>query len=163
MPLLRNGQLVDENPWTLLEDDAVYPPGNESQDPQAGPLITSLERFLELEADGLHSVSGVKLKPDDDVTRLAEHLQRIQLIVIDFPQYTDGRGYSQARILRQQLHFSGELRAAGDVRPDQMLFMVRAGIDAFEFEQSPDEQLVKQALSRFRVNYQPSYALPVAG
>ena len=67
------------------------------------------------------------------------------------------------RMLREQFHFAGELRASGDVRPDQLLFMARAGIDAFEFAEAPDEKQIKQILARFQVNYQPSYALPVAG
>jgi uncharacterized protein (DUF934 family) len=167
MPLLRNGHLLTDNPWVRLDDDAPYPlpqvQDKSVQSPADKPVLASLERFLQLQARGVHEVSGVWLAPDDDVRRLAVHLHRIQLIVIDFPMYTDGRGYSQARMLRDQFHFAGELRASGDVRPDQLLFMARAGIDAFEFTTEPDEQLLKQILTRFRVNYQPSYALPVAG
>lgn len=159
MPLLRNGHWTDENPWVRLDDDAHYP----SAESNETPLLCSLKRFLALQADGPHRVSGVWLSPDDDVIALSEHLQRIQLIVIDFPQYTDGRGYSQARVLRKQLGFSGEIRATGDIRPDQLLFMMRAGIDAFDFTIAPDNSLVTQILTRYRVNYQPSYALPVAG
>ena len=163
MPLLRNGHLVANNPWIRLDDDATFPLPATDSDQSEAPVLASLTRFLALQATGLNTVSGVYLAPDDDVQLLAEHLHRVQLIVIDFPQFTDGRGYSQARLLRDHFHFSGELRASGDVRPDQLLFMARAGIDAFEFTEAPDENLVKQILSRFRVNYQPSYALPVAG
>ncbi len=159
MPLLRNGHWTEENPWVRLEDDTPYPTGDNS----SAPLLCSLQRFLTLQSEGSHRVSGVWLNPDDDVMLLAEHLQRVQLIVIDFPKYTDGRGYSQARVLRKQLGFSGELRANGDIRPDQLLFMMRAGIDAFDFTQAPDNDLVHQILTRYRVNYQPSYELPVAG
>lgn len=158
MPLLRNGQWSDENPWIRLEDDAPYPASDNEK-----PLLCSLKRFIELQSEGLHQVSGVWLNPDDDVMELSEHLQRIQLIVIEFPKYTDGRGYSHARMLRKQLGFSGELRANGDIRSDQLLFMMRAGLDSFEFPERPDNALIKQILTRYRVNYQPSYELPVAG
>ena len=160
MPLLRNGHLVNDNPWIRIDDDAPLPTTGEQSD---APALISLPRFLELQAHSNSNVSGVFLSPDDDVRELAEHLHRLQLIVIDFPMYTDGRGYSQARMLREQFHFAGELRASGDVRPDQLLFMVRAGIDTFEFAEAPDEKQIKQILTRFTVNYQPSYALPVAG
>ncbi len=163
MPLLRNGHLVANNPWVRLEDDAAFPLAVTDTAQSEAPVLVSLTRFLALQATGNNTVSGVYLAPDDDVQLLAEHLHRVQLIVIDFPQFTDGRGYSQARLLRDHFHFAGELRASGDVRPDQLLFMARAGIDAFEFTETPDQNLVKQILSRFRVNYQPSYALPVAG
>ena len=159
MPLLRNGHMVDHNPWVHLDDETPLPQTITSEH----PILCSLKRFLEIESTGQGNVSGVWLDSDDDVTQLGTHLEHIQVITIDFPKYTDGRGYSQARVLRKQLGFVGELRATGDVRPDQLLFMARAGIDAFEFESAPDENLVKQILSRFQINYQPSYALPLAG
>lgn len=163
MPLLRNGHLVNDNPWVRIEDDAPFPVHAANGEHSDAPALVSMSRFLELQAHSNNGVSGVFLSPEDNVELLAEHLHRIQLIVIGFPKYTDGRGYSQARMLREQFHFAGELRASGDIRPDQLLFMARAGIDAFEFVEAPDESQIKQILSRFQVNYQPSYALPVAG
>ncbi|MGQ7844104.1 DUF934 domain-containing protein [Granulosicoccus sp. 3-233] len=163
MPLLRNGHLMTDNPWIRLDDDAPQTTQALNAEQIDAPVLVSLSRFLELQAHANSRVSGVFLSPEDDVQLLAEHLHRIQLIVIDFPKYTDGRGYSQARMLREQFHFAGELRASGDVRPDQLLFMARAGIDAFEFSDTPDEKQIRQILSRFQVNYQPSYTLPVAG
>ncbi|MBZ0215059.1 MAG: DUF934 domain-containing protein, partial [Fimbriimonadaceae bacterium] len=53
-------------------------------------------------------------------------------IALEFASFTDGRAYSVARIVRTQLHFSGELRATGDVLPDQIAFMRQVGFDAFE-------------------------------
>lgn len=159
MPLLRNGHWVNDNPWVHLDDDTALPESGHSEH----PVLCSLPRFLDVETTGMHTISGVWLDSEDDVTQLASHLDHIQVIAIDFPTYTDGRGYSQARVLRKQLGFAGELRATGDVRPDQLLFLARAGIDAFEFETAPDEKLVKKILSRFQVNYQPSYVLPLAG
>jgi len=100
MPLLRNGQWADNNPWTLLEDDDALPIQSDSKT----PLLCSLKRFIELNSlRQPHSVSGVWLTPDDDVMRLAGHLDHLQLVVIDFPAYTDGRGYTQARLLRKHL------------------------------------------------------------
>ena len=159
MPLLRNGQWADKNPWIRVEDDAPLPAikaGNTA-------LTCSLSRFIELEHNTAHGVSGIWLQSNDNVNLLAGHLDQVQLIVIDFPVFTDGRGYSQARLLRTQLDYAGELRASGDVRPDQILFMARAGIDTFDFIEQPDEQVVKAILSRFTNNYQPSYSLPIAG
>ena len=160
MPLLRNGSWVDDNPWLRLEDTDDLPAETAAADT---PIACSLARFLALAERRQYPVSGVWLKSDDDVMALEPHLDHIQLIVIDFPVYTDGRGYTQARLLRKQLMFAGELRAAGDVRPDQLLFMARAGIDTFAFSEQPDTALVESILSNFTVNYQPSYSLPIAG
>ncbi|MFK7852752.1 MAG: DUF934 domain-containing protein [Granulosicoccus sp.] len=159
MPLLRNGHWVNENAWVRLADEDALPASDSSEH----PLLCSLARFLDIESKQHRIISGVWLNSDDDVTPLAPYLDQLQLISIDFPVYTDGRGYSQARVLRKQLSFAGELRATGDVRVDQILFMARAGIDAFEFPVEPDHTLVEQILSRFQLNYQPSYALPLAG
>ena len=159
MPLLRNGQWAEKNPWVRLEDDAPLPEINAGKT----ALICSLSRYLKLEQSATHGVSGIWLQPEDDVTLLAGHLEHVQLIVIDFPAFTDGRGYSQARLLRTQLEYAGELRASGDVRPDQILFMARAGIDTFDFPEQTDEKVVMGALSAFSRTYQPSYSLPIAG
>ncbi len=159
MPLLRNGHWANDNPWVHVADEQDLPDNAEDH----VYALCSLQRYQTLEAAGTNSVSGIWLSPEDDVLQLSEYLQRLQVIAIDFPTYTDGRGYTQARILRTQLHYSGELRAVGDIRPDQLLFMVRAGLDAFEFQQAPDAELINQILTRYRINYQPSYALPLAG
>ena len=178
MPLLRNGRLSESDCWRRLADEDPLPPPNGTTergesapgdtaagaavaDGVAAPFALGLARFL-ADADGC-GAAGVWLRPDDDVLALAPYLSRLQLVAIDFPTFTDGRGYSQARLLRSPLAFGGEIRATGDVRPDQVLFMMRAGFDAFEFATAPDESLLRRALSRFRTSYQPSYALPIAG
>ena len=167
MPLLRNGRPSDTDRWRLLGDDEPLPlaPGGGET---SAPVVVSLARFLALaegrrEADGTVEPAGVRLAPDDDVSALAPHVARLLLVAIDFPAYTDGRGFSQARLLRERLGFGGEIRAIGDVRTDQMPFMVRAGIDAFDLAELPDEASLARALSRYRTSYQPSYALSIAG
>jgi len=162
MPLLRNGRLNAADSWIRLADDEPLPAS-----PPAGatapPIALGLKRFVEHARHGAGDVAGVWLAPDDDVLALAPHVHRLLLVAIDFPLYTDGRGYSQARLLRTRLRFGGELRAFGDVRPDQVPFMMRAGIDAFDLAEVPEETLLERALGRYRTSYQPSYALPIAG
>lgn len=160
MTLLRNGVWTDNDAWTPVESHAE----NESLkiDLQVHHLL-NLDQFQSLSLEEKTRAAGVMLNPEDDVQLLKEHLSSLQLIAINFPKYTDGRGYSQARILRTQLNFPGEIRAIGDVRPDQILFMIRAGITSFQFETQPNEQVVEQILTRYKINYQPSYSLPIAG
>jgi len=55
----------------------------------------------------------------------------LPLIAIDFPQFTDGRGYSTARLLRERHRYAGELRAVGDVLRDQLYLLAECGFDAF--------------------------------
>ena len=79
---------------------------------------------------------GLRLPNDVAVAKIAADLDRFALIVLNFPKFTDGRAYSQARLLRARYRFSGELRAAGEVLRDQLLFMRRVGFDAFAVERA---------------------------
>lgn len=72
---------------------------------------------------------GVWLSGSDDPALLAEDLVRLRLIAVDFPKFTDGRGYSIATLLRTRLGYGGELRAIGNVLRDQFFFYRRCGFD----------------------------------
>lgn len=90
--------------------------------------------------------------PLDD---LACDFSGFSVIVLEFPAFKDGRAYSQARLLRERFNYSGEIRARGDVLRDQLLFMVRCGINAFEFA-SEDTDGARAALEEFSFFYQPA-------
>ncbi|WP_347304408.1 DUF934 domain-containing protein [Croceibacterium sp. TMG7-5b_MA50] len=79
---------------------------------------------------GQTNASAVRIEPGDDARDLLPHLDRIQLVEVNFPVYGDGRGYSAARILREA-GYAGELRAVGDVLIDQLSHMRRCGFDSF--------------------------------
>ena len=59
-----------------------------------------------------------------------------------FPNFRDGRAYTQARLLRERFGFRGELRATGQVLRDQFVFLARAGFDAFEVKKPEDARVV---------------------
>ena len=71
-------------------------------------------------------------KQGEDVHALKPFLDNLAVVAIEFPVYRNGRGYSTARILREQMGFRGEIRAVGEVLFDQWQFMHRCGINAFE-------------------------------
>lgn len=71
----------------------------------------------------------VLLVPEDDVLQLQGHLAGVQTVVLQFPKATDGRAFSQARLLRQRLGFAGHLLAAGSYMIDELPLMWRCGID----------------------------------
>jgi uncharacterized protein (DUF934 family) len=77
-------------------------------------------------------------------------------VALSFPTFKDGRAYSQARLLRERYGFRGELRATGQVLRDQLLFMHRAGFDAFELSKDADAPVFVQALTRYSLFYQPA-------
>ena len=96
---------------------------------------------------------GVRLATGDDPMRLADDVGRFTLIVIEIPGAADGRFFSIAARLREHLHYRHELRATGDVAPDQLSFMQRCGINAFEIADHVD---VERFIRRYRHFYQSS-------
>ncbi|MGE5151868.1 MAG: DUF934 domain-containing protein [Rhodospirillaceae bacterium] len=92
----------------------------------------------------------------EDVTQLGERLEGVKLIVLNFPKFTDGRAYSQARLLRERLGYTGELRAAGQVYIDQIPFMLRCGFDSFSSAQRGFAEALAKARTLFSVVYQPT-------
>ncbi|MDB5406643.1 MAG: hypothetical protein JWL84_1555 [Rhodospirillales bacterium] len=128
MPLVKDGALVADA-WTRIADDAALP-GD-------GAVTVSFKRW-EAERSSLlgrNAPVGVFLGNTDPVEALASDLNRIGVVMLDFPKYTDGRAYSQARLLRERLGYRGELRATGNVLRDQLLFMRRSGFDTYEVDE----------------------------
>jgi uncharacterized protein (DUF934 family) len=91
----------------------------------------------------------------EDVLRLVARLDGVNLVVLDFPKFTDGRAYSQARLLRERLGYRGELRATGAVFLDQLPFLLRCGFDSFESDQKGFGEALAKARTLFSVVYQP--------
>lgn len=75
-------------------------------------------------------------------------------IDLHFPRFTDGRAYSQARLLRQRRGFTGELRATGDVLIDQLVHMARCGFDVAVLKDGLDPQDAERQFQRFADFYQ---------
>jgi uncharacterized protein (DUF934 family) len=96
---------------------------------------------------------GVILGPADDEQELAPDLPRLALVAAEFPTVSEGRGYTQGRLLRERWGFTGELRARGAVRRDQVFLLARCGFNSFEL---PEEEFdgAKAALHTFSAAYQ---------
>jgi uncharacterized protein (DUF934 family) len=89
------------------------------------------------------------------VEQIAADLGVFTLIAAEFSGPGEGRGYTQARQLREQWNFTGELRATGYVRRDQLFFMARCGFNSFELPDS-DIDDAREAFATFTAAYQPS-------
>jgi uncharacterized protein (DUF934 family) len=98
---------------------------------------------------------ALTLANTDDVRQLGARLDGVNLIVLNFPKFTDGRAYSQARLLRERLGYRGELRATGAVFLDQLPFLLRCGFDSFESDQKGFGEALDKARTLFSVVYQP--------
>lgn len=149
MPLLKRGAIVDD-PWRRVDDDDALP--------AAGPVIVGLKRWQQ---DREHLILrggplGVRLTSDQTPGELGDDLEFLDLVALEFPVFTDGRSYSNARRLRERHGFTGEVRAVGDVLRDQYLFMRRCGFDAFEVVQGESADTWTAALSAITTPMQPA-------
>lgn len=139
---------IQTNRWRHLTDD---------EPASAGDITVSLARWLE-QKQGLLAREGrigVRLQPDDAVDQLQSDLHQIGLIALYFSSFTEGRGYSQARLLREQFDFGSEIRALG-ARRDHLFTMARCGIDAFELAPGEDIKTALEVFDEISVRYQPA-------
>ena len=104
---------------------------------------------------------GVRLSPADAVEDLTGDIQRFSLVACEFPTPGEGRGYTQGRLLRSRLKFTGELRAVGaSVKQDLLFIMSRCGFDSFELAAGQNVDEARKALDRYTVAYQPAVEVP---
>lgn len=146
-PLIKNRAIVTDE-WVYA--DAENAAG-------ATHLVLPLAEYLAAATSGNAGANrAVMLKPDEhDLSPLRPFLAQLPLVAIQFPAAGDGRGFSQAALLRERYGYKGELRARGKVQADQIWFMARCGFDAFDLAEGEDPQLVIAQLDRFSVAYQP--------
>ena len=159
MPLLlKNGQTVEES-WSVVADDAALLPD--------GPAVVSLERWRRDRAllAGRNAPLGIRLKSHQLAGEIAEDLGRFGLVVLEFPKFRDGRGFSTARTLREQYGYTGDIRASGHLIADQYLFLTRVGVTTVEVPEGANLESWRRALDEVSVAYQSGVLddAPLAG
>ncbi|MCA3436379.1 MAG: DUF934 domain-containing protein [Rhodobacter sp.] len=87
--------------------------------------------FVPLADSAVSDGRGIDLANTDDPARLSNRLAEIAMIRIAFPVFSDGRGFTLARRLRE-MGFAGRLRAQGHVIADQYAMARRCGFDEVE-------------------------------
>jgi len=150
MSQLIKQRVIADDRWTLVRAaDAL------ADLPDGVPVIVPLRLWIERRAALIaRGEVGVWLAPADDPAVLAPDVQRLPVIAVDFPQFTDGRGYSHARLLRDRHGFAGELRAVGDVQRDQLYYLSQCGFDAFVVRDGKDAHDALRGLDDFTDGYQ---------
>lgn len=142
--LIKLGQ-PEQDEWALSRVEEALPTRR--------PVIVPLALWLEHRDDaGLAPWLASDTELDAE---LAETLKRAPLVAIDFPAFTDGRGYTLARLLRERYGYTEEIRAIGDVLVDQLYYMSRCGFDALALREDQHLDDALRALGAFSVSYQP--------
>ena len=158
--LIKNGQIVDDPRSVLkLAADETAESIALPETAQLLPLSVWLARRDEILASGI--AHGVWLDADEGPEAIAGDLEHLAVIGVNFPKFTDGRGYSTARLLRQRYGFQGEIRAVGDVLQDQLYFMKRCGFDAYALREDKDISAALASLDDFSESYQAAADQPL--
>ena len=93
--------------------------------------LVSVEQWIE-NLDELSKLGvGVIVKPSDDVKLLKDTLNNVALIALDFNNFDDGRGYSQAYLLSKRWKYAGEIIGI-NAHLDQLQFMLRSGVTSYK-------------------------------
>jgi uncharacterized protein (DUF934 family) len=156
--IIKDGLVTDDN-WTLIEDsDAATTAEIKGQ--SIVPLsLWQTEQSLQRENIGL------LLDNDIDLSTISKDLTNVPVIAINFPSFTDGRGFSIARLLRERYGYKGEIRAVGYVIRDQLCYLKRCGFNAFSFNPENilgafDLAAISASLNDFTDSYQISADTP---
>lgn len=147
MPLIKDGQTIHDT-WVHLGDDEPLP--------SEGDVIVPFERLPQFhnEIGNREGRTGVALPNTADPRELADMLPKLDLVALSFPSFTDGRAYSQAWLLRNELGFAGDLRATGNVLADQAAFMRRCGFTTFETDGRQSIEVWRKATESVKLAYQ---------
>lgn len=149
MRIIRDRAIVDDDTFVHLADDAPVPEGAD--------VILTLERWRAERGKlaGRRGRVGVRIPNDLDAEELESELPSLALIALEIPKFTDGRAYSQARTLRDHLRYTGEIRATGNVLRDQIGYLSRCGVNAFELSAGKSFEDAMAAFDEVPVHYQP--------
>ena len=153
--IIKDKHIVDDH-WNVLKlaesdspDTITVPAGH-----QIVPLRVWLAQRTTL---ATRKDIGVWLASDERAEQLKEDIASLSLIAVDFPAFSDGRGYSIAFNLRSRLDYDGEIRAIGDVLRDQLFYMQRVGFNAFATREDRSIEDALKGLTDFSDVYQTSW------
>ncbi|MFK7862898.1 MAG: DUF934 domain-containing protein [Pseudohongiellaceae bacterium] len=157
--LIKDG-VIDNDSWTLLKESTgpevleAIPNRN---------LIVPLGFWQENQAElaDYNGAIGVWLPSALDAEEVDIDWDLFPVIALDFPIFSDGRSYSNARLIRQNLNFKGELRAIGDILRDQLYYLSQCGFNAFALRHDQDPDGCVLALNDFATSYQATVSEPV--
>tara|TARA_B110000858_G_scaffold194350_1_gene248609 strand:- start:13957 stop:14457 length:501 start_codon:yes stop_codon:yes gene_type:complete len=159
MPKLISKTAVMDNPWTVMKAST----GPEILQAVRGKNFIVPLQFWKLYQEELNDYDGnitVWIDSNETPAQIADELHALPLIALNFPAFSDGRSYTNARELRQKYAYKREIRAIGDVLRDQLYYMSQCGFDSFEIRQDQDVELCLDAFKDFKTVYQSTITEP---
>ncbi len=159
LKIIRDGAIVVDH-WTLFSGADAAPLPKPREAPYLFvPLNLWQSRRQELMArDGR---LGLLLQTDDEPAPIGADVSLFSVIAVHFAKFTDGRGYSLGRLLRERYRYSNELRAVGDVLRDQLFYLKRSGFNAFAIRADKNIEAALKSLNDFSESYQGGWDQPL--
>lgn len=148
MNIIKDKKIIEDH-WLHIADDAAFTKGD---------ITVSLARWQQQASELTNHQGdiGIRLAPADIVEDVVNDLEKISLVVLEFPAFTDGRSFTQARLLRSRYHFTGEIRAIGNYMPDQVFYLSRVGVNSFQLANDKETEVALSTMNDFTVKYQAS-------
>jgi uncharacterized protein (DUF934 family) len=150
--VIKNQEIANDS-WTLVKEvsdvDVLKRAAEEC-------FIVPLEFWNQHrnELENYFNEIAIWLDSNESVNDINHDLNKFSLIALNFPVFSDGRSYTNARELRQRLNYTGEIRAIGDVLRDQIFYMSRCGFNSFSIRYDQNLQACLQAFNDFQTSYQ---------
>ena len=147
-----------QDPWqTIGGEDGPQP-----HPPVRANSLLTLEQWHAVRDTWPGAVPAAVTVPNSvDIETLAADLPRLALVVLQFPNWVDGRAYTQARLLRARFRFAGQVRATGDVLVDMVPLLARTGFDAAQLRPDQKQDAAERALGFFAGHYQGDVRQPL--
>ena len=160
--IIKHREVVDDD-WSVLKLAEDGTP--DTVEVPAGKIIVPL-KVWQAQREGLLARAarrelGIWFASDELAQTVQDDLDKFAVVAIDFPKFTDGRGYSIAYNLRKRLGYTGELRAIGDVLRDQLFQMHRCGFNAYATREDRNIHDALQGLTVFSETYQAAVDTPL--
>lgn len=146
MQIIKDRQIVEDNYHYLADDESLV----------SGNITVSLARWQQEKAQLLSHDGkvGVRLNFDDALEAIAADLNALSLIELNFSFFGDGRLFSRAKLLRSRFGYQGEIRAVGDFMLDQIFYLSKVGVNAFQLNNTEQLPVALATLDDFSVSYQ---------
>lgn len=148
MVLIKDGQLANDPFVNTADDDSDLPDGR--------AVLVSVSRWQTDRSNLIahNGLVGVRLDSGQSPDLIADDLKYLAVVAVAFPTFSDGRGFSAARALRERYGYTGEIRATGHVIRDQYLFLHRCGVNAIEVADPDDLPQWEIAMNEISLVYQ---------
>jgi len=149
MVVLKKGKIYKNEYFSIDDIELIYKPNIEK------PLFDSnvWKECKELVKN--KKAIGIKISSDQEIEFLRNDINYFNLVQFEFLSFKDGRPFTLAKKLRQEFNYAKEIRASGNILPDQYIFLKRSGFDSVEIEESSKDTWINFYNMDEGLYYQP--------